>query len=99
METETQYRILEHINYEINCEGGERVLIIPNIDGVPNMKKVLCLSDTSLYIWRMIEDQKNCGQMIEEMGQRYHRESEELQSDLKEFLDALLANGYIFAMN
>lgn len=95
MELITQYKILRHIKYEISGDEGERVLIIPNIDNVPDMKRVLCLSDTSLHIWRMIADQKNCEQIIEEMTIKYNVESKKVEKDVKDFLCTLLEKGYI----
>lgn len=95
MECKKQYIISEHIRYEINGEMGKRVLIIPNIDGVPDLKKVLCLSATALDIWRMIVDGKNYNQIIDEMSQRYFRKREEIEGDIKGFLGNLLDKCYI----
>lgn len=99
MEANTKYRILEHIKYEISGGNEERVLIIPNSGNAPDMKKVLCLSNTSLLIWKMIMDQKNYGQIIEEMSQRYNVESKKMESDLKEFLCVLMEKGFIRIMD
>lgn len=98
MEANKQYRFSEHIRYEISGGAQERVLIIPNIDGAPDMKKVLCLSDTSLDIWKMLAEDKNCGQIIDEMSQKYQREKKEIESDVEEFLGTLLEEGYISGM-
>lgn len=95
METNAQYSIIKHIKYEISVGEEERVLIIPNINGVPDMRRVLCLSDTSLHIWRMMTEQKNYGQMVEQMSQKYNKESIEVGRDLDEFLGILLEKGYV----
>ena len=98
MESNKRYMVSEHIRYEINGGDQERVLIIPNMEDVPDMRNVLCLSDTSLYIWRMIVEHKSFGQMVDEMHQRYERGKEELERDLKEFLETLLDKGYVSIM-
>ena len=95
MELKNRYVISKHIRYEINAGEQERILIIPNMEGVPDMRNVLCLSDTSLYIWKMIVEQKNVGQMVDEMSQKYKRGKEELERDLKEFIEILLEKRYI----
>lgn len=98
MESNKQYKFSEHIRYEMSGEVQERVLIIPNIDGKPNMKKVLCLADTSLDIWKMLAEAKNYGQIVDEMSQKYQKEKREIESDVEGFLVTLLENGYIFDM-
>jgi len=98
MDSNKRYMISEHIRYEISAGTQERVLIIPNMEGVPDMRNVLCLSDTSLYIWKMIVEQKNFGQMVDEMCQKYKRGKEELERDLKEFIETLLEKRYISVM-
>jgi len=95
MDSNKTYVVSEHIRYEIEVGEQERVLIIPNPKGVPDMRKVLCLSDTSLYIWDLIVENKSFDQVVDEMQQRYERGKEELERDLKEFLESLLDKGYI----
>jgi len=93
-----KYKITEHIKYEINGGDIERVLIIPINNDVPDMKNVLCLSDTSLYIWKMIIENKNINQILEEISRLYGKDKNEITDDVEEFLNTLLGKGYISVM-
>lgn len=95
MNMSKEYIMLTHIKYKINVGEQERALIIPNKNGVPDMKNVLCLSDTSLDIWNMISEKLNRDQIIAEMCKKYNQEKETIERDVKQFLCELLNKGYI----
>lgn len=96
MDINKQYIINKHIKYEISGGEIERVLIIPVVEGTPDMRRVLCLSDTSLDIWKMLTEKINVVQIIEALVCKYKVESEKIERDVLDFLRALLDQGYIF---
>ena len=98
MELCKKYKVIEHIRYGINSEERERVFVIPNFEGIPDMKKVLCLSDTSLLIWNLVNEQRSCSDIIDEVVRTYGKEEKEITRDVHEFLNALIDNGYLSVM-
>lgn len=92
---EKKYFAVKHIRYEVKSEAGKRVLIIPNATGVPDMKRVLCLSDTSLDIWDLIAKGLSDIKIVNVLCDTYHQEKMQIKDDVPEFIANLLENGYI----
>jgi len=90
-----QYKIEEHVKYELESEFGISILIIPIENGVPDMRKVLCLKDTSLFIWELISENYNCDQIISKVSEEYSKEIEAIEYDVKEFINTLILKNYI----
>lgn len=91
----TKYSVIKHIRYEINSDSGNKVLIIPNSTGVPNMKNVLCLSDVSLEIWDMVCDNFTNSEVVSTLCEKYQKDKNEISKDVEEFLDSLFCQKYI----
>ena len=94
MVSSDRYTINQHIRYEVKSDQGQRVFIIPNIANIPDMTNVLCLYETSLIIWEMV-DKYSCKEIIDEICLMYHREKEEVEHDVIVFLTDLVEKGYI----
>jgi len=95
MNQNTLYTITNHIQYEIQGDDGLRVLIIPEENGIPNMKHVLCLSDTSLFIWRQLADNRSTAYIIEQLCREYSKNRDEITNDVEVFIKELTDNHYI----
>ena len=95
MNFNNKFKTLQHIKYEVESELGKRILIIPNDSGVPDMKNVLCLADTSLEIWEMIIKNFTYEQIISSLYNKYYKEEVELINDLDGFLSELIDKRYI----
>lgn len=98
MNNNKMYNVIEHIRYQIESELGMRVFIIPNRNGVPDMKNVLCLSDTTLCIWDLIVKEMGYDQIVNEVSKIYKKEVTEIEADVKGFLQSLITNGYIVSV-
>lgn len=92
---EKKYFAVKHIRYEVESEAGKKVLIIPNATGVPDMKSVLCLSDTSLEIWDLITKGLSNVAIVNALFDTYHQEKTQLLDDVTEFITSLLEKEYI----
>lgn len=95
MDLNNKFKSQNHIRYEVDSDSGKRIFIIPNKSGIPDMKNVLCLTDTSLEIWEMIVSDHTGEQIICSLSKRYHMTENELEGDVTEFLNNLLEKGYI----
>ena len=90
-----KYCSIKHLRYEIENESCKRVFIIPSESEIPDMKSVLCLSDTSLYIWELINQGLSAEKIIEEVCKKYNQAKETVQKDIDDFLGDLMEKGYI----
>ena len=93
--SDVKYSVVKHIRYEVESDSGTRVLIIPNVSGAPDMKNVLCLSDTSLEIWNMITKEFTHSQIINTICETYQQEKTCITKDVTEFINGLLEKNYI----
>lgn len=91
----TKYSVIKHIRYEINSDAGNKVLIIPNSTGVPDMKNVLCLSEVSLEIWDMICNNFTTPEIVGALCEKYQKNKGEIPKDVEEFLKSLFDKKYI----
>ena len=92
---EKKHFVIKHIRYEVESDAGKKVLIIPNETGVPDMKSVLCLSDTSLVIWDLIDKGLSNTTIVNILCDTYHQEKTQIQDDVTEFIANLLEKKYI----
>lgn len=93
------YIPLKHIRYEIDDDDGKNVLIIPVVDDVPDMKRVLCLIGTSLDIWEMLSKHMYSEDIALEISQKYNIEKKLAEEDVLGFIHNLIMEGYIFSVN
>ena len=95
MDLKKIYKTVSHIRYEVKSDLGKRIFIIPNNTGIPDMKNVLCLSDTSLQIWEMIKDGHSAEQIIVRLSEQYGEEIDKITTDVTSFLCDILSKEYI----
>ncbi len=90
-----KYYAIKHMKYEIESDSGRRVFVIPYESEIPDLKNVLCLSDTSLFIWELINKGFSAENIVEEVSEKYNHTKETVQNDIDEFLGNLQEKGFI----
>lgn len=95
-------RLLPYLEYKVTvdnykgCENGKEILfIIPNKMDVPDLKKVLCLSDTSLYVWNKVKENYTVERIVSEMAELYNVDKSIVERDVSSFIQELLSKEYI----
>lgn len=89
------YVPLKHIRYEIDDDDGKNVLIIPVVDDVPDMERVLCLVGTSLDIWEMLDKHMSINDIALEISKKYNIEKTRVEKDVLDFIHNLIMENYI----
>lgn len=97
----TRFTINKHIRHEIEAPDSleKRVLIIPDHDGRPDVRNVLFLSSTSLWIWEALQKGQTYSEILKEMCYQYNVDNEQADKDLSQFLSELIQKGYISIVN
>lgn len=90
-----KYILHNHLKYQIESEKGLRMFIIPMVSGIPDMKKVLCLADTSLEIWNLISNNYSSSEIINILCEKYDQEEPAISNDVTAFLNKLIETGFI----
>ena len=89
------YAVCEHIRYEVTGDLDTKIFIIPNTTGIPDMRRVLCLSGTTLSIWDLLKQGKCCDEIIDEMCKIYAKEKSSIKDDITDFINSLKTQQYI----
>lgn len=85
------YKKCNHI--ELDFPEGK--MIVPIIDGVEDMTRVLCLEETGLTIWNVVDEKEQLDDYITKTAQYNKIPIEEIQNDTKLFIKSLEEKGYL----
>jgi hypothetical protein len=95
-------KILPHLEHKVTVDnykgtenGKEILFIIPNKMDVPDLKNVLCLSDTSLYVWDKLKQDYTVESIVTEMAELYNVDISVVARDVSCFIQELLSKDYI----
>ena len=92
---QTKCSTCPHLRYEVENEGVQSVFIIPNDTGIPDLRKVLCLSGVSLFIWDSLENGKAFDDMCLEISRKYETDLDMVRQDGQEYVQKLIENHYV----
>lgn len=74
---------------------GNKILITPIKNGVPNMKKVTVLEGIAINFWNLIENEESIISIIDLLAKEYNVDKNLITKDLLNFLEQLKLNEVI----
>ena len=90
---ESTYAISEDV---VSREIEGEILIVPLVSGIGDMEDELFnLNETGKAIWERLDGQKSLKEVIEELSGEFDAPEEEIEQDVKGFVEELLKRGIL----
>jgi coenzyme PQQ biosynthesis protein PqqD len=97
METKVDLEAIYSISEDVvsrEIEG--EILIVPLVSGIGDMEDELFnLNESGKAIWQRLDGQKNLKEVVEELSQEFEAPKEEIEQDVKGFMEELLKRGMV----
>ncbi len=97
METKVDLEAIYSISEDVvsrEIEG--EILIVPLASGIGDMEDELFnLNESGKAIWQRLDGQKNLKEVVEELSQEFEAPKEEIEQDVKGFMEELLKRGMV----
>ncbi len=93
VDLEAIYSISEDV---VSREIEGEILIVPLVSGIGDMEDELFnLNETGKAIWQRLDGQKNLKEVVEELSGEFEAPKEEIEQDVKGFVEELLKRGMV----
>ncbi len=93
VDLEAVYSISEDV---VSREIEGEILIVPLVSGIGDMEDELFnLNESGKAIWQRLDGQKNLKEVVEELSQEFEAPKEEIEQDVKGFMEELLKRGMV----
>jgi coenzyme PQQ biosynthesis protein PqqD len=97
METKVDLEAIYSISEDVvsrEIEG--EILIVPLVSGIGDMEDELFnLNESGKAIWQRLDGQKNLKKVVEELSEEFEAPKEEIEQDVKGFVEELLKRGMV----